>query len=233
MDDREELSTVFITITEIRLLFYYRQWTFHRAEPSRTCCLSPCRASSAWRWCWRQRGSGCWSRSCWWRPQSWNMFTYFELLQTSTSFPTLREMIYMWMVKSPCFSLDLLPGLVSRIHQVLDVVVGGDGQLGQVFDVGSQQRVLSDTQVPLVFGVQQVTHTLTVDLHVTHLRREKWSCNIKKKKKTFISKCLNFHKFEEKSQILSRLNQIYVKTTRFKIYISFCLIKIYHQERLK
>lgn len=66
----------------------------------------------------------------------------------------------------------MLPGLVSRIHQVLNVVVGGDGQLGQVFHVGSQQRVLSDPQVPLVFGVQQVAHALTVDLHVTHLRTE-------------------------------------------------------------
>lgn len=39
--------------------------------PFRMCCPSPCRASSAWRWCWRQHESGCWSRSCWSQPQSW------------------------------------------------------------------------------------------------------------------------------------------------------------------
>lgn len=64
----------------------------------------------------------------------------------------------------------LLPGLVSRVHQVLNVIIGGDGQLGQIFNIGSQQGVLSDSQVAFVFGVEKVTHTLTVDLHVAHLQ---------------------------------------------------------------
>lgn len=64
------------------------------------------------------------------------------------------------------------PGLVARVHQVLDVAVGSDGQLGQVLHVGSHQRVLSHAQVPLVLGVQQVTHALAVDFHVAHLFRD-------------------------------------------------------------
>ena len=67
------------------------------------------------------------------------------------------------------------PGLVPRVHEVLDVVVGGDGQLGQVLNIGPHQGVLADPQVALVLGVQQVTHTLTVDLHVAHLHRERGS----------------------------------------------------------
>ena len=65
------------------------------------------------------------------------------------------------------------PGLVPRVHEVLDVVVGGDGQLGQVLHVGPHQRVLADPQVALVLGVQQVTHALAVDLHVAHLNAER------------------------------------------------------------
>lgn len=40
-------------------------------EPFRMCCLSPCRVSSGWRWCWRRRESGCLSHSCWLQPQSY------------------------------------------------------------------------------------------------------------------------------------------------------------------
>lgn len=65
------------------------------------------------------------------------------------------------------------PGLISRVHQVLDVVVGGDGELGQILHVRTQQRMLSHTQVSFVFGVQQVPHTFTVDLHVADLYTDK------------------------------------------------------------
>lgn len=41
------------------------------SEPFLRCSPNPCRVSSAWRWCWRRRGSGCWSRSCWLPLQSW------------------------------------------------------------------------------------------------------------------------------------------------------------------
>ena len=41
------------------------------SAPFLTCFPNPCRVSSAWRWCWRRHGSGCWSRSCWSPPQSW------------------------------------------------------------------------------------------------------------------------------------------------------------------
>lgn len=45
------------------------------------------------------------------------------------------------------------PGLVARVHQVLDVAVRGDGQLGQVLHVGPHQGMLPHTQVPFVFRV--------------------------------------------------------------------------------
>lgn len=68
--------------------------------------------------------------------------------------------------------LQLLPSLVSRIHQVLNVIIWSYCQFGQIFDIRSQQGVFSYTKVSFVFRVQKITHTLTVDLHVAHLRRE-------------------------------------------------------------
>ena len=62
------------------------------------------------------------------------------------------------------------PGLVACIHEVSDICVGGDGQLGQVLHVRAHQRVLSDPQVPFVLGVEQISYSLTVDLHVTDLK---------------------------------------------------------------
>lgn len=63
------------------------------------------------------------------------------------------------------------PGLVPRVHEVLDVIVGGHGQLGKVLDVWAHKGMLPHPQVPLVLGVQEVPHTLTVYLHVAHLDR--------------------------------------------------------------
>lgn len=61
------------------------------------------------------------------------------------------------------------PGFVPRVHQVLDVIVRSDSELGQVFNIGPHQRMFADTQVAFVLGIEQVPHTLAVDLHVTHL----------------------------------------------------------------
>lgn len=46
------------------------------------------------------------------------------------------------------------PGFVASVHQVFDVHVGGDSQLGQVLHVRAHQRVFSDTQVSSVMGLQ-------------------------------------------------------------------------------
>ena len=62
------------------------------------------------------------------------------------------------------------PRLVALLHEVVDVVVAGDGQLAQVLHVGAEQRVLPHAEVALAVGVQEVADTLAVDLHVTHLR---------------------------------------------------------------
>ena len=62
------------------------------------------------------------------------------------------------------------PRLVALLHEVVDVVVAGDGQLAQVLHVGAEQRVLPHAEVALAVGVQEVADTLAVDLHVAHLR---------------------------------------------------------------
>lgn len=70
-------------------------------------------------------------------------------------------------------NIVLSPGFVSRVHQVLDVIVGGHCEFGQILNIRPHQRVLSDAEVSFVFGIQQVAHALTVDLHVAHLRARK------------------------------------------------------------
>lgn len=61
------------------------------------------------------------------------------------------------------------PGLVAAVHEVSNVLEGGDGQARQVLDVGAHQGVLPHPQPPPAFGVQQIPHPLAVDLHVAHL----------------------------------------------------------------
>lgn len=61
------------------------------------------------------------------------------------------------------------PGLVSCIHEVSNVCVRGDSELGQVLHVGAHQRVLSYPQVPFVLRVEQISDSLAVDLHITDL----------------------------------------------------------------
>ena len=76
----------------------------------------------------------------------------------------------------------MLPSLVAGVHQLMDFGEAGDGQLGEVLYVGPQDGVLPDPQAApgrgvrvgvgvRVGGVEQVAHTLTVDLHVGHLQR--------------------------------------------------------------
>lgn len=61
------------------------------------------------------------------------------------------------------------PGLVAAVHEVGDVGEGGDGETRQVLHVGAEQGVLPHPQPPTALGVQQVPHTLAVDLQVAHL----------------------------------------------------------------
>jgi hypothetical protein len=62
--------------------------------------------------------------------------------------------------------------LVALVHQVMDVGVLGHGQLAEVLHVGAEEGVLAHPQVALRVRVQQVTHPLTVDLHVANLHGE-------------------------------------------------------------
>lgn len=64
------------------------------------------------------------------------------------------------------------PGFVPRVHQILDVIVRCDSELGEVLDVGPHQGMFTDTQVAFVLGIEQVPHALAVDLHVTHLAHD-------------------------------------------------------------
>ena len=50
-------------------------------------------------------------------------------------------------------------------------LVGGDGELAEVLDIGPEEGVLPDPEVALAAGVEQVPHPLAVDLHVAHLDR--------------------------------------------------------------
>lgn len=61
------------------------------------------------------------------------------------------------------------PGLVSTVHEVGNVRIGGHGQLRQVLHIGAQDGVLPDPQRAPTLGVQEVSYPLTVDLHVAHL----------------------------------------------------------------
>lgn len=63
------------------------------------------------------------------------------------------------------------PGLVPRVHEILDVIVGGHSQLGKVLNIRAHKGMLPHPQVPLVLGVQEVPHALTVYFHVAHLEQ--------------------------------------------------------------
>lgn len=92
-----------------------------------------------------------------------------------------NDLIFTWQ-SSPHSSHDLCmipgidsPGLVACIHEVSDICVRGDGKLGQILHVRAHQRVLSYPQVPFVLGVEQISYSLTVDLHVTDLKiNQRW-----------------------------------------------------------
>ena len=62
-----------------------------------------------------------------------------------------------------------IPGFVSLIDEVADVVEWRDGQLAEVLNIWAVQRVFTDAQVARVLWVEQIAHVLTVDLHVAHL----------------------------------------------------------------
>lgn len=65
--------------------------------------------------------------------------------------------------------MDNVPGLVPRVHEVSDVLVGGHSEFGQVLDVRPHDGMLSDSQRTFTLRVQQISHSLTVDLHKGHL----------------------------------------------------------------
>ncbi len=62
-----------------------------------------------------------------------------------------------------------VPGLVPSVHEVSDVMVGRDGELGQVLDVRPHDGMLSHPQRSFTLGVEQIPHALAVDLHIGHL----------------------------------------------------------------
>ena len=63
-----------------------------------------------------------------------------------------------------------LPSFIAFIDQFVDIFEAGDGQFGEVFDIGTEQRVLTYPQIVLVLRIQQIADALAVNLHVAHLR---------------------------------------------------------------
>ena len=74
--------------------------------------------------------------------------------------------MYLWYVPTGMN----IPGFIALIHEVPDVLKRSDCELRKVLNVGTEQGMLTDPQVPLVIGVQQVPDSLAVDLHVAHLK---------------------------------------------------------------
>lgn len=68
--------------------------------------------------------------------------------------------------------------LVALVHQLVDVLVGGDGQLGQVLHVRPEQRVLADAEVAAIVRVQEIADSLAVDLHVGNLKLKVRQCAV-------------------------------------------------------
>lgn len=83
--------------------------------------------------------------------------------------PAKQFMILMWYKNTR----TNWPSFVASVHQVPDVCETRHSQFGQVLNVGTQDWVLSNPQSPLRLWVQQVSHPLTVDLHVGHLQGKK------------------------------------------------------------
>ena len=66
------------------------------------------------------------------------------------------------------------PGLVTLVHQLVNVGVRCDRELREVFDVRPEQRVLPHPEVASVLRVEEVAHALAVNLHVADLDRVLW-----------------------------------------------------------
>lgn len=77
-----------------------------------------------------------------------------------------------WQLCLPSF---LLPGkaasprLIATVHEVGDVCIGSHSQFRQVLHIGAQYGVLPDPQRSPALGIQEVSYSLTIDLHIAHL----------------------------------------------------------------
>jgi hypothetical protein len=65
------------------------------------------------------------------------------------------------------------PGFVAFVNKLVDIVEASNSQLGKIFYVGSQERVLTYAQVVFVLGIEQVTNSFAINFHVTDLL---WLC---------------------------------------------------------
>lgn len=63
------------------------------------------------------------------------------------------------------------PSLISTVHEVCNVCVGGHSQFRKILHIGAQDGVLPDTKRAPTLGVQEVSYSLTIDLHVAYLSR--------------------------------------------------------------
>lgn len=130
------------------------------------------------------------------------------------------------------------PGLVACIHEVSDICVRGDGKLGQVLHVRAHQRVLSYTQIPFVLGVEQISYSFTIDLHVTDLKiNQQWNERSHQVPKTNITKkqiWINLKHYNVKNSIKASYFAILLifngsSAAIFILFQNFHLISMLHQ----
>ncbi len=69
------------------------------------------------------------------------------------------------------FVCIIIPGFVASVHEICNITVVGNCHFGEVFYIRAHYRVLSDPQGPSAFWVQQVSNSLTVNLHIWNLKK--------------------------------------------------------------
>ena len=64
-----------------------------------------------------------------------------------------------------------LPGFVSFVYEIVNVLVWHYSEFWKIFDVRSEQWMLANSQISFVLRIQEIANPLAVYLHVTHFYR--------------------------------------------------------------
>lgn len=61
------------------------------------------------------------------------------------------------------------PSLIPFINKVVDILITHYCKFAEVLNIWPEKRMLSDSQVALVFGVEEVSNSFAVNFHVADL----------------------------------------------------------------